>query len=124
MIMKKIILISIVLIIISCHFSNQLNFDENLTSKIITQYSIAKEPIELTKITNFEWDNYITITPYQIPDKVAEKYKINLSNISKYSSSDDTKFLLVFIKSNKAIKMCRLNADIKLSKNKILIIKK
>lgn len=122
--MRKFILISIILILSSCHFFNQLSFDEVLTSKINLQYSKEKGPVDIIKITDFEWDNYIIIGSYQIPDKVGEKYDIDLSKISKYASSDDTKFLIVFIKNKEAIKMCQLNSNVKISKTKILIHKK
>lgn len=108
----------------SCHFFNQLSFDENLTSKVNLQYSKENEPVDLIKITDFEWDNYIIISSYQIPDKVGEKYNIDLSNISKYATSDDSKFLLVFIKNKKAIKICKVKSNTEFTKTNILKIKK
>lgn len=109
-----------ILIVSSCHFLNQLSIDKVLTSKINLQYSKEKQPVNIIKITDFEWDNYIIIDSYQIPDKVGEEYDIDLSNISKYASSDDTKFLLVFIKNKKAIKMCQLNSNVKISKERLI----
>lgn len=70
-----------ILILSSCHLFNELRFDDDLTSKINLQYNRKKEPVDLLKITDFEWDNYIIIGCYQIPQKVGEKYKIDLSNI-------------------------------------------
>lgn len=122
--MRKFILISIILIFSSCNSFNQLSFDENLTSKINLQYNKQKEPVELIKITDFDWDNYIIIGSYQIPERIGEIYDIDLSNISKYASSDDTKLLLVFIKNKTAIKICQLNSNIKISKTKNLKNKK
>jgi hypothetical protein len=121
--MRKFALIYIILILSSCHLFNQLSFDDDLTSKINLQYSRKKEPVDLIKITDFEWDNYIIIGCYQIPQKVGDKYKIDLSNISQYASSDDSKFLLVFLKNNKAIKICPVNRNIELSKTNIFKIK-
>ena len=122
--MRKIILISIILIFSSCDFFNQLSFDEDLTSIINLKYSNEKAPVDLIKITDFDWDNYIMIGSYQIPNSIGKKYDIDLSNISKYASSDDTKFLLVFIKNKKAIKICLLNNNVKITKTKILKNKK
>lgn len=121
--MRKFVLIYIILILSSCHLFNQLSLDDDLTSKINLQYCREKVPVDLIKITDFEWDNYIIIGCYQIPQKVAEKYKIDLSNISEYASSDDSRFLLVFVKNNKAIKICTVNRNIELSKTNILEIK-
>jgi hypothetical protein len=122
--MQKYVFISIILMLSSCHFFNQLSFDENLTSKVNLQYSKENEPVDLIKITDFEWDNYIIISSYQIPDKVGEKYNIDLSNISKYATSDDSKFLLVFIKNKKAIKICKVKSNTEFTKTNILKIKK
>ena len=124
--MKKISLIIMMLIFIhcSCNFFNQLSFDEDLTSMINLKYSNEKVPVDLIEITDFDWDNYIMIGSYQVPDSIGKKYDIDLSNISKYASSDDTKFLLVFIKNKKAIKMCLFNNNVKITKTKILKSKK
>ena len=122
--MRKIILISIILIFSYCDFFNQLSFDEDLTYIINLKYSNEKAPVDLIKITDFDWDNYIMIGSYQIPNSIGKKYDIDLSNISKYASSDDTKFLLVFIKNKKAIKICLLNNNVKITKTKILKNKK
>lgn len=107
----------------SCHFFNQLSFDENLSSKINLHYNKENKPVDLIRITDFEWDNYIIINCYQIPDKVGEKYNIDLSNISKYETSDDSKFLLVFIKNKKAIKICKVKSNTEFTKTNILKIK-
>jgi hypothetical protein len=122
--MRKILLISIILIFSSCDFFNQLSFDEDLTSIINLKYSNEKVPVDLIEITDFDWDNYIVIGSYQVPDSIGKKYDIDLSNISKYASSDDTKYLLVFIKNKKAIKMCLFNNNVKITKTKILKNKK
>lgn len=121
--MRKFVIAIIILILSSCHLFNELSFDDDLTSKINLQYSRKKEPVDLLKITDFEWDNYIIIGCYQIPQKVGEKYKIDLSNIPEYASSDDSKFLLVFLKNNKAIKICTVDRNIELSKTNIFKIK-
>jgi hypothetical protein len=39
------------------------------------------------------------IGPYKIREEVEKKYNIDLSNISKYETADDSKNLLVFIKN-------------------------
>ena len=53
--MRKIILISIILIFSSCDFFNQLSFDEDLTSIINLKYINEKVPVDLIEITDFDW---------------------------------------------------------------------
>ena len=119
--MKRFISISVILILSSCHL-NQLSFDENLTNKINSQYKSQKKPIDLTELTDFEWDNYIVIGPYQIPEKVEIKYQINLSNISEYATANDSNSLLVFIKNKKSIKICEIRPRTKFKEKKLLKI--
>jgi hypothetical protein len=111
--MKKHLIISVVLILCSCHFFNELSFDESLTTKINSKYKEEQNPIDLKKISNFEWDNYIVIGCYQSPDRIGKKLNIDLSNISEYATSNESKRVLVFIKNKKAIKICDVDSDIK-----------
>ncbi|MFV8377933.1 hypothetical protein [Flavobacterium sp. LB3R33] len=121
--MKKFIAISVILIFSSCHSFNQLSFDEDLTTKINLQYKTEKKPIDLTEITDFEWDNYIVIGCYQIPEQVGKKYNIDLSNISEYATANDWNSLLVFIKSKKSIKICDVKRSTEFSEKKLLKVK-
>lgn len=118
--MKKIILIIFIVSLSSCNSFFQLSIDKELTEKINSEYLKEKKPIDLTKITDFEWDNYIVIGHYQIPNDIGGKYNIDLSNISKYASADDSRNLLVFIKNNKSIKICAIQAEF--TENKLLKI--
>lgn len=111
--MKKFISISIVLILSSCNFLNQLSFDEDLTSKINLQYNKEREHVDLIKITDFEWDNYVILGPYQITKDIEKEYNIDLSNISEYTTSDDSKCLLIFIKNEKATRICKIECSLK-----------
>jgi len=118
--MKKIILFIVIASFTSCNSFLQLSSDEELSEKINLEYLKEKKPIELTKVTNFKWDNYIVMGPYQIPNEVGKKYNLDLSNISEYETADDSKTTLVFIKNKKSIKICDVRA--KFSTNKLLII--
>lgn len=120
--MKKIILFIFIASFTSCNSFFQLNSDKELTEKINSEYLKEKKPIDLTKITDFEWDNYIVIGPYQIPEEVGKKYNIDLSNISEYETADDSKNLLVFIKNKKSIKICLVKGRTKFIENKLLKI--
>ena len=118
--MKKIILLIFIAILSSCNSFFQLNSDKELTYKINSEYLKENKPIDLTKITDFEWDNYIILTPYSIPEEVEKKYNVDLSNISQYETVDDSKTILVFIKNKKSIKICTVRAAF--SENKLLKI--
>lgn len=119
--MKKVFLIVLIATLTSCNFFFQLSSDEDLTEKINSEYAKDKKPIDLTKLTNFEWDNYIVIGCYQNVEEVGKKYKIDLSNISRNGiSSSDWFILLVFIKSKKSIKICEVKMGTKFNENKLL----
>ena len=118
--MKKITLCIVIASFTSCNFFFQLSSDKELSEKINAEYLKEKKPIDLTKVTDFEWDNYIVINPYQIPKEVGKKYNIDLSNISEYETVDDPKITLVFIRNKKSIKICNVRAEF--SKNKLLKI--
>lgn len=98
----------------------ELNLDQNLSNKINTFYKSEKKPIDLKNYTDFEWDNYMLIGQYQIPEKIGEKYGLDFSNISDYTTSNDSKSLLVFIKNKKAVTICEINLDVKLNKNGLI----
>lgn len=119
--MKKIIFFIFIATFTSCNSFFQLSVDKELTEKINLEYLKEKKPIDLTKITDFKWDNYIVIGPYQIPQEVGKKYKLDLSNISEYETADDSKSLLIFLKNRKSIKICAVQA--KFRQNKLLKIK-
>ena len=105
----------------SCVLFFQLHSDKELTEKINSEYVKEKKPIDLIKLTNFDWDNYIVIGCYQNVEQVGEKYKIDLSNISENGiSSSDWFILLVFIKDKKSIKICEVKMDTKFDENKLL----
>ena len=117
--MKKLIFLS--LMFIACEFNSQLNFDENLEAKIIKKYKKDYMPVELVKLTNFNWDSYIIIGPYQNLDRIENEYDLDLSNISEYATSDDSKNYLIFIKNKKSIRICKIPGQIKFSENKLLV---
>ena len=118
--MKKIILLIFIITLSSCNSIFQLGSDKDLTDKINSAYLKDKKPIDLVKITDFEWDNYIILHPYSIPEEVEKKYNVDLSNLSEYVTYDDSKTILVFIKNKKSIKICAVRAEF--SENKLLKI--
>ncbi len=121
--MKKISLILIIATICSCNFFNKLSFDKELANKINLSFKKERKQIDLVSITDFEWDNYIVLGCYQVPDSIGRKIKIDLSNISKYATIDDSKNVLVFIKNKKSIKICEINRGIIFTNSKRLKLK-
>jgi hypothetical protein len=118
--MKKITLILLMIIVASCNSISQLSFDKDLENKINLKFNTEKKPINLTEITDFEWDNYIVIGCYQIPREVGKIYNVDLTNISEYATSNDSNNLLVFIKNKKAIKICEIKINIKFEEDRLL----
>ena len=121
--MKKVIQFIFVLTFFKCSSPFQLSLDKELTTKIQSKYLEKKVPVDLTKITNFKWDNYLFINTYETPKQLEKKYNVDLSNISKYIAADEMKKILVFLKNKKAIKICNLEGNILIKKNKYLEIK-
>jgi len=120
--MKKIFLIILIVTLTSCDSFFQLNFDKDLTDKINSEYLKEKKPIDLDNLTDFEWDNYIIIYPYSIPEEIEKKYKLDLSNLSEYVAVDDSKLVLVFIKNKKSIKICQIKYRVEFNEKKLLKI--
>lgn len=119
---KKIILFIYITSFIACDFFFQLSPNKELTERINFEYVKQKRPVDLKKITDFEWDNYLLIFVYEIPEQVDKKYKVDLSNISEYVTADESKYILVFLKNRKAIKICDLNYWVGIDKNRQLQI--
>ena len=121
--MKKIVSFIFIATFTSCSYFFQLSSDKELTQKINSEYLKEQKPIDLTKLTNFDWDNYIVIYCYQNVKQTAKKYNVDLSNISEngiYAS--DSFILLVFIKDNKSIKICEVKTNTKFNENRLLKI--
>ena len=119
--MKKIILLIFITSLTSWAFFFQLSSDKELTEKINSEYEKEQKPIDLSKLTNFDWDNYIVIGCYENVEQVGKKYKIDLSNISENAiSSSDWFILLVFIKDKKSIKICEVKMETRFNENKLL----
>ena len=121
--MKKIIVLLFIFSFISCDSFFQLSPDKELAKKIRLEYLKEKKPVDLKKITDFDWDNYLIIFVYEVPSQVGKKYNVDLSNISEYATSNESKYVLVFIKNRKAIKFCDLSCGVEIDKNKILKMK-
>lgn len=118
--MKRYCLIFVALILLSCNYFWQLELDKDLSKTIQLAYQKDEQPVDLVSKTEFQWDNYIILGPYQIPKKVAHKYNINLSNISDDVTLDDTKYTLIFLQNRKAIKVCQLDSGVLLANTKQL----
>ena len=122
--MKKIILILFVISTSSCSYFNQLDSDKNLAFKIEKQFKIEQKAVDLTKLTDFDWDNYFVVGCYGNIEQIALKNNLDLSNISENNiESSDWFILLVFIKNRKSIKICEIKRNIKFAENKELRLK-
>lgn len=118
--MKKIILFICITSFTACDTFFQLNPDKELAEKIKLEYVREKKPVDLMKVTNFDWDNYLLMFAYEVPEQVGKNYKVDLSNISEYITADESKYILVFLKNKKAVKICVFRGGVGFNKNKKL----
>ena len=121
--MKKFLILLTLLNTCSCDYLRELNFDKDLANKINLSFKKERKAIDLPSFTDFEWDNFIVLGCYQVPDSVGQKYKIDLSNISEYATINDSKNVLVFIKNKKSINICEIDRGIHFTNTKRLIMK-
>jgi len=120
--MKKIIVLLFIISFVSCDALFQLSEDKELANKIKLEYSKEKKPVDLKKITDFDWDNYLIIYVYESSSQVGKKYNVDLSNIPESTNCNEGHYTLVFIKNRKAVKFCILSR-VGIDKNKILKMK-
>ena len=121
--MKKIIVLLFIISFISCDSFFQLSPDKELAKKIKLEYLKEKKPVDLKKITDFDWDNYLIIHVYEVPSYIGKKHEVDLSNMPEHGACDEGQFTLVFIRNRKAIKFCDLSCGVGIDKNGILNIK-
>ena len=117
--MKKITIVILIISLTSCNFLFQIYSDKKLTENINSEYLKNKKPINLRKLTNFEWDKFIVIGCYQNIKQIEKENNLDLSNIYYNGiESSDWFELLVFLKDKKSIKICEINMNVNLDLDK------
>jgi len=95
---NNLILIATLIGLFSCGQSERLNTDSELDEKIKEVVTSGQRTLDLRKLTDFEWDSLLILTPYVNSDKIEEEFKINLSRTkhSGIESRDDINQLIFF----------------------------
>lgn len=118
--MKIYVYTIIILTMISC--KTQLKSDKELTNKIESIYKKNKKPVDLSEITDFEWDSYFLVGPYTPIEQIEHSSDLDLDNIQNNGITfSDSIILLVFIKNKKSIKICELKAGVEIGPQKKLV---
>jgi hypothetical protein len=122
----KVIFILFLLAFIACEQETKLNSDIELKEIIEKKVTSGQKSLDLKKITEFQWDSLIILTPYVNFDEIQTQYNTNLSQVrhSNIQSRDDIS-QLIFFRDGEPIRMVeypRYPGDF--SMNKVEFIKR
>ncbi|MFD2517731.1 hypothetical protein [Salinimicrobium flavum] len=102
--MKTPILILFLFGLISCQDS-QLEADQALQEKVENEIRNGSK-VNFAELTDFEWDQMITLGPYSQVDKIADSLHLDLRNIrSNGISHSDYYTLVVFLNNKKSVRI-------------------
>ncbi|MEX0998234.1 MAG: hypothetical protein WDZ45_14370 [Flavobacteriaceae bacterium] len=103
---NKIIFILSLLVFVACKQETKLNSDNELKEIIKKKVTSGQKSLDLRKITEFQWDSLIILTPYINYDKIETQFNTNLSQVRHTSiQSRDDISQLIFFKDGEPIKM-------------------
>lgn len=124
--MRKLIIIgAIILTLFSCQHLNNLNSDNVLTEKIVSEFKSNSKIIDLNYLNDFEWENLLILEPYSVIESVEKELNLDLENIRENRIEyDDSIHLLVFLKNGKSIKVSEVSRKIGDFSNLNYLIKK
>lgn len=110
----KLKIIGIVLIILTLFLcSCQLRSDKILSEKVEVKFKAEAESIDLSKLSDFEWDNILILGPYSNIERIENELKLDLSNIKENRIQYNDPFnLIVFLDDNESVKIIELRRTI------------
>ena len=85
-------------IIGSCGQADKLNSDSELVTKMQKEVTSGQASLDLGKLTDFEWDSLLILTPYSNTNDIEGQFNIDLS-LTKHSGiehRDDISQLIFF----------------------------
>ena len=99
--------LSLILLFIACmtweyYNINKVKEDLKLRDKLIGVVKVS-EQIEISKVTDFDWDKLYVFTPHAEASKVLRSDNITNSNFTYNIEHDDTINMIAFIKDNKLV---------------------
>lgn len=90
----------------SCGQADKLNSDNELVTKIQKEVTSGQASLDLGKITDFEWDSLLILTPYTRPNDIEVQFNIDLS-LTKHSMIEHLDHInqLIFFSNGTPTKM-------------------
>lgn len=110
----KLKIIGIILIILTSFLcSCQLRSDKILSEKVEVKFKAEAESIDLSKLSDFEWDYILILCPYSNIERIEKELKLDLSNIKENRIQYNDSFnLIVFLHDNESVKIIELRRTI------------
>ena len=100
-----IILVTLTSFLCSC----QLKSDKSLSEKVEVKFEAEGETIDLSDLSDFEWDNILILGPYSNIQRIENELKLDLSNIKENGIQYNDSFnLIVFLNDNESVKIIEL----------------
>ena len=92
--------------VVACKQETRLKADNELKKSIEKKIISQQSSVDLTKLTDFEWDSLLILTPYLNYKQIEDQFAINLSQIkhSNIESRDDIS-QVIFFKDRKPVRM-------------------
>ena len=103
---NKIILILLAIGFVACGQENRLEADSELRKDIEETVTSGQKFLDIEKLTDFQWDSLIILTPYVNYHKIEDQYHINLSAVkhSDIQLRDDIS-QLIFFRDSEPVRM-------------------
>ena len=103
---NKIILILLAIGFVACGQENRLEADSELRKDIEETVTSGQKFLDIEKLTDFQWDSLIILTPYVNYHKIEDQYHINLSTV-KHSDIElrDDISQLIFLRDGEPVRM-------------------
>jgi hypothetical protein len=91
------------LTLVSC---SDMPTDKELDLKLKTKILSGVDKFYMSELTNFKWDSLLILKPYSVPDRIEDKFDIDLSMV-KYTGIDygDNTNVLLFLYQGEVINM-------------------
>ncbi len=110
---KKIGIGLFLLVFASCKFSNTLESDKKLSTKIETAFVAKDKKVDFSQFDGFNWNQLLILGPYSAVGHIEKILKLDLSNIKENGIEYSDAFnLLIFIENGKSIKISEVSRSI------------
>lgn len=127
--MRKIVFLLLIIAIIvlsAVYMGNRASQDTILRKEIYSMLEQGVKQIDLTTLTDFEWDSVEVFGPYTTNEIIEDSMDIRFNGDNGGIDVIENRFLLVFADEKNAIKtvvLSRKFGDFTIEDNKLLIVK-